>query len=131
MLLGILCLATIESYLGESGNYHKAPFVFGGVDILIFQKILFCFFFMVFLHRFESYNNQYIHYLASTSFTVFFAHPFLISIISSVERKMGLMPNDSWGIYLLSVIFVVSASVCIAITVKKTIPKFSRYLTGY
>ena len=131
ILLGVVFLAIVEDLRGHSGNYHKAAFVYGGVDIIIIQKLLLCFFFMVWLHRFENYHNKYIHYLASTSFTVFFAHPFLIHILMIVFRRMDWHLNESWIVYIFGVLFLTAACVVLAKLTKKIIPKYSRYLTGY
>ena len=43
-----LTLAIYQAYIGELGNYQKSPFIYGGVDLMIVQKILLCLFFMVF-----------------------------------------------------------------------------------
>jgi hypothetical protein len=131
ILLGVIFLAISENFMGHSGNYHKAAFVFGGIDIIIIQKILLCFFFMVWLHRFENYQNKYINYLASTSFAVFFFHPLLIQILRRLIKSMGFSINESWIVYLFWVLVLTAACVGLAKLVKNITPTYSRYLIGY
>ncbi len=131
ILLGVTLLAISEIFLGHSGNYHKAVFAYGGVDVIIIQKILLCFLFMVLLHRFENFHSEYINYLASTSFAVFFIHPFLIRIIRNFFRIINFPNSESWIFYIFSVIFVTASCIGLAKLAKKIIPKYSRYLTGY
>ncbi|MFT5440647.1 MAG: hypothetical protein ACI9MJ_002521, partial [Alphaproteobacteria bacterium] len=83
------------------------------------------------LHRFENHHNKYINYLASTSFAVFFAHPFLISLLRALFKNMGFSINESWIVYLFSVLFLTTTCVGLARLVKFFTPAYSRYLIGY
>ncbi|WP_199774423.1 acyltransferase family protein [Pseudoalteromonas sp. T1lg76] len=129
IILAVILLATYQSTLGIGGNYHKDPFTYGGIDLMFFQKILLCFFFMVFLNRFESNNNKAIHAVASTSFTAFFIHPFIIFFITKLE--LGFMAKDSWFLYFAFVLTISATCVLIAKITKKIIPKYSRFIIGY
>lgn len=125
----VIALAFLEAQLGHVGNYHKSPFSFNGVDILYFQKLFMCFFLLSFLNKFEAYNNNYLHLLASTSFTIFFLHPFLIYAISKVNPDF--LQHESWLMYIALVLVIVCVSIAVAVITKKIIPKYSRYFTGY
>ncbi|MBV1869784.1 MAG: acyltransferase [Gammaproteobacteria bacterium] len=129
-LLGIVVLmAAVQASLGFEGNYHKRLFEYGGVDLMFFQKIVLCFFFMIWLRRFESLNNRAIHSLAATSFTAFFMHPFILWFLHRLN--IDFMFVNSWVVYILFVGAVSVACVLIAKLAKKLSPNYSRYVIGY
>lgn len=129
LLAIILLLAVLQAAMGFVGNYHKMPFVYGGLDIMFAQKISMCMFFLVYLKNFESSANPYLNALATTSFTVYFLHPIIIWV-----AKRGLskyLATDSWIVFALCVISVVIFCVAIAKLMKLIIPRYSRYMVGY
>lgn len=129
LLFIAIALAVIQVAMGDVGNYHKLPFESAGVDILFIQKIFLCLFFMIWLNRFEAYENVAIKTVAATSFTTFFIHPLLLFIL--YRPSFEFMRLDSWWVYSALVIVLISVSVMVAITTKKLFPKFSRYMIGY
>lgn len=129
LFLAVILLALYQSSLGIVGNYHKPAFVYGGIDLIFFQKIIFCFFFMIWLNRFESYNNRVIHAVAATSFTAFFIHPFIISFL--IKLDLNFMATNSWFIFLIFVGTLSMTCIFIAKITKQVIPKYSRYIIGY
>lgn len=129
MFFIVIMLALLEAKLGHVGNYHKSPLHCNGIDIIYFQKLIMCFFLLSFLNKFESYNNYFIHLLASTSFTIFFIHPFLIYIITN--GNFIYLQGGSWFTYLAIVLIIIFISVVIAKTTRKLLPKYSRYIVGY
>jgi hypothetical protein len=129
LLAIVIFLAALQAYSGVVGNYHKPPFEYGGLDIMFIQKIILCLFFMVFLYRFESKNSVITHALAATSFTVFFLHPFIIWSISKSTKKY--LPTDSWMIFILYVVTIITLCVLIAKITRKILPEYSRSLIGY
>jgi surface polysaccharide O-acyltransferase-like enzyme len=128
LLLFAVLLSILQVWSGKNGNYHKNLFAFRGFDIMFFQKIVLCLFFMIWLNRFESYSNKIINTLASTSFTVFFLHPFFIRYI---KKHMLFLKLDSWLIYFFLVLSISALCVIIALIIKKIIPKYSRLFIGY
>ena len=64
LLLFVVLLSILQVWSGKNGNYHKNLFAYGGFDIMFFQKIVLCLFFMIWLNRFESYSNKIINTLA-------------------------------------------------------------------
>ena len=40
ILIVVFALAIFEVFTGAFGNYHKAPFTYGGIDLMIIQKII-------------------------------------------------------------------------------------------
>jgi hypothetical protein len=129
-LLGIVIIMTVlQSYLGFEGNHHKRPFDYGGIDLMYFQKIALCFLLMIWLHRFETFNNKIIHSLAATSFTAFFIHPFILWFLHRLNLEFMIV--NSWFIYVLFVAAISVICILIAKLTKKIIPKYSRYIIGY
>jgi hypothetical protein len=140
LLLIVISLAIYEALINRQGNYHKAAFTLNGIDIMLFQKIILSLFFMVWLHRFEKTSIKIIEIIAATSFSIFFLHGYLISLtkrefehlgISSLEAFTKTLHFSSWLNLTLIVITFVMISSLIAIGLKKAIPEYSRYLTGY
>ncbi len=129
MILLAIVIALLQVNVGVVGNYHKEAFEISSIDLMYIQKILLCFFFMILLNRFENYNNKYIHAIASTSFTVFFIHPFLIWF--TVKLNLPFLNNNSWFIWCIYVVFVSLFCILVAKAFKKFIPKYSRYIIGY
>jgi len=134
ILFCIIVLAFYQTYLGHIGNYHNDPMLSNGIDILLIQKFLMCNFLAVWLHKYEGFNNKYISTLASTSFTVFFLHPFVLWGISKMKSSsiiVFLSSHYPWLLLFLSTLIVIFICVAIAISVKRFFPKYSRYLIGY
>lgn len=129
LLALIVSLAALQENFGYVGNYHKLAFAYGGLDILFIQKILMCLFLLISLKRFESVNNKIIHAVATTSFTVYFLHSFILWGISRAFGKY--LALDSWMMFSLYVAAIVMLCVGIAKATKKAIPKYSRFLPGY
>ncbi len=130
ILLSVLIFSLCQTLLGVE-SYSKAPFVYDGIDINFFQKIAMCFFLMVFLKKYDSFDNKYVSTLAATSFTVFFIHPFFLYGISKVNQLYDLYPENSWLIYVVMVVSIIFSCVFIAIFTKKILPNHSRYITGF
>jgi peptidoglycan/LPS O-acetylase OafA/YrhL len=130
----VIFFAAIQALSGHLSSYHKDPFIYSGIDIMYFQKILLCFFFMVLLERFNSYSNKLLSIIAATSFSIFFTHPYLIYIVEKVFFKLGWSIEkapESWSIYICLVILLIGISVGIALALKKIFPNFSRLIIGY
>jgi hypothetical protein len=140
LILTVLSLAIFEASIGMQGNYHKSAFSFNGIDIMLFQKLTLSLFFMVWLHRFEKTSIKILEIIAATSFSIFFLHGYLISLtkrefhhlgISSLNAFTKTLYLSSWLNLALIVVTFVTISSLIAISLKKWIPEYSRYLTGY
>jgi surface polysaccharide O-acyltransferase-like enzyme len=125
----VIMLAVFQAYLGNSGSYHFSAFEYGGIDLMFFQKLALCFFFMVWLNKFEKLNNALLHSIASTSFTIFFIHPFILLILS--KFKFDFLKQDSWIVFIIFVAVLTASCVLIAKLFKKLFPQSSRYLIGY
>lgn len=129
LLFVALGLAVLQAFIGDVGNYHKAPFESGGIDILFVQKVFLCLFFMIWLNRFESFESPVIKTVAATSFTTFFIHPYILFVL--YQPPFAFTQIDSWLLYTAMVIVMIIISVLVALMTKKLLPKVSRYLIGY
>ncbi len=131
ILIIAFTLALFQAYIGELGNYHKSPFIYSGMDLMIIQKILLCLFFMVFLNRFENYKLRFFEIIASNSFGIFFIHGIVITVISLIKEKLdfSFTPN-SFIIYFIVASIVFLLSLIVTFIVKRIFPKYSRYLIG-
>jgi surface polysaccharide O-acyltransferase-like enzyme len=126
-----LSLAVIQAYIGELGNYHKDPFTFGGIDLMIIQKILLCLFFMIFLNRFENYKLRFLEIIAANSFGVYFTHGIIISFFTTIKKKLDFsFTSNSFITYCLVTILIFFISIIATLFVKRLFPKYSRYLIG-
>jgi len=129
LLFLVIFLAVFQAYIGQHGNYHKNFFDWGGIDIIFFQKLAMCFLFMVWLVKFEDLDNRLIHAVASTSFTAFFIHPFVILVLNNIN--LPFLKLDSWALLAAFVTATISFCVLIAKTTKKIAPKYSKFIIGY
>lgn len=126
-----LFLAVFQASIGEIGNYHKNPFTFGGVDLMMFQKILLCFFFMIFLNRFENSNLKILKVIAANSFGIFFIHGIFIVFVETIKQKMHFSFTPSSFLNYVSVSsFIFIVSLLITILIKKVFSNYSRYIVG-
>lgn len=131
-LLFAIAIALYQAKTGEIGNYHKPPLAYQGLDLMVIQKASLCFFFMVWLHRFENLNSKYINLLASTSFAIYFTHGFLMVLIRGFDKVTGLTTDGSpWLWYPVVTVGMLLTSLVLALGMKRLLPNHSRYIIGY
>ena len=131
-ILGLaLTLAIYQAYIGELGNYHKSPFIYGGMDLMIIQKLLLCLFFMLFLNRIENYKLRFFEIIATNSFGIFFIHGIVIYLLGRIKMEIdfSFTPN-SFIVYFIVASIVFLFSLMVTFIVKRIFPKYSRYLIG-
>lgn len=127
----VLILAIFQAKIGEFGNYHKAPFTFRGIDLMIIQKILLCLLFIVFLNRFENYKLRFFEIIATNSFGIFFTHGIIIWGIGIMKEKLDFsFTSNSFMIFFLVASLVFILSLIATLFVKRIFPKYSRFLVG-
>lgn len=129
LLVITISLAVIQALLGYTGNYHKSILTYAGVDIMYFQKIVMCFFFLIWLKKYDNLEVRTLNLLASTSFAIFFIHPLIISII--YKFQVSFLGYDSFIFLVLITLLVLFLCVIFSLTLKYLIPKHSRYIIGY
>lgn len=127
----VIILGIFQIFSGKLGNSHKAPFTFGGIDLMAIQKIFFCLFFMVYLNRFEKYKFKLLKIIAANSFGIYFIHGILISVIWLIKSKLAFsFTSNSFTIYLLLTTLVFFLSLITTLIVKRIFPKYSKYIVG-
>lgn len=131
LLAAAIGLALLQASIGHIGNYHKAPFEFAGIDIMIFQKVFLCFFFMIWLRRFENVNNTFVTAVSQTSFAIYFIHPYVKWAFEVARARFGFQIDESWVLYAVGVLLVVAFCVACAKLAKLCVPRGSRYVVGY
>ncbi|MDO6758920.1 acyltransferase [Tamlana sp. 2_MG-2023] len=132
LLLLVLGLAIYQAYLGYTGNYH-ADFneINGTIDLMLFQKLAMCLFFMVWLHRFEDYKHPFIDTLAKISFPIFFLHGYILNFLFVIHDSFIHYIKFPWLAYVFFTVLIVVSSVVLAKIIVKVFPKYSLMLIGY
>ena len=129
LFLIVILLAFYQAHLGLVDSYHKDFFEYGGIDLMYIQKLVLCFFLMIWLKRFESNHNKIIQVVADTSFAVYFIHPFILWFFNKLH--VDLTVYNQWFTLIIFVLLLFIICIAIAISVKKFFPKNSRHLIGY
>lgn len=131
LLIIVMVLATFQALLGRYSNYEKLAFVYDGIDLMLLQKSIACILFMVFLHRFENTKTKFLTLLASTSFAIFFIHGYVLYGLTLLKSKLEITFDFAWPTYFLISATIATLSILLALLLKKTFPKHSKYLIGY
>lgn len=130
-LIFAILIAAYQANLGELGNYHKAPFTYRGMDLMIIQKVFLCLFFLVFLNRFENYKIRALEIVAANSFGIFFLHGIFIWILGIIKTQLGYsFTSNSFITYIAVASLVFFLALFVTVLLKKALPKYSRYLVG-
>lgn len=135
LLVIVVGLALLQAiFVAKDGNYHKAPFEYGGIDILLVQKIFMCLLIMTFLHRFENTSSRVLDTLADSSFAIFFIHPFFVIGLEQtplVRFTAEVLPNLPLLRLLVMTAVVVALSMLVAVVIKKIARGHSRSIIGW
>ncbi len=131
----VISLAILQAMIYPGfGNLHKLrPFTFDGLDILILQKIVLCFFFLSLLEKLSEHFPQIplLRLLADASFAIYFIHPWvLIALVGykwlpNVEHMSGLVQ------FAITFPLTVLISMTLAYAIKRCVGQYSRSLTGW
>lgn len=131
LLVSALGVAVVQALLGDAGNYGKPMFAWGGLDLMLLQKVLLCLFMLGFLRRFESKRSKTVDLLSETSFAIFFLHPIVIELFVSSPDAAPLLMEESW------IQFAVLSTICLfgcaalAWAARRAFGAQSRFVTGY
>lgn len=135
MIFGMaaVAMAFMQAILFEGhGNFHKQElFSYGGIDIMLIQKTLLCFFFLSFLQGHEHRKIPSLKLLASSSFALYFIHPWVLTIIRKTEFLSYFEFLPGFGVFVITIPMVVMSSLFIAYSFKRILKKNSRYITGW
>lgn len=117
---------------GNDGNFNKdAIFSFNGIDTMILQKILMCFFLLAILQQLENKEIFFLKHLASTSFAIYFLHPWALYFLykSSFIDHVRFLPG--FLIFLLTVTLVITVCLATAALFKWLLGEKSRFVIGW
>lgn len=130
-LLGVIVFfAILQAFFFEAcGNLQKNPFEWNRIDIALIQKMVMCVFFMIFLHKYEHIESKTLKNLASSSFSLYFLHGWIIYLVSLTQSWY----RPLYGLHLLPLVsvLVLWASYAVALRVKRRFPDKSRMLIGW
>jgi hypothetical protein len=126
-----ILIATISMLFGQVANQQKSPFLYEGFDLMIIQKIVFCFAFMVFFSRYENHKNKLINLISENSFGIFFIHPILLMFIAKIKSVLNFnFPLNYFLIYITFSTVIITISLGLTLLVKKLFPLYSRSILG-
>lgn len=111
---------------GYVGNFHKDILTYNGIDFMILQKTALCFFFMVFLRRYEDVHIPFLDFTAKYSFAIFFLHCYLILW----GERIGGLKNGNLITLIFATLLLSCLSTGIAAGIKKLLPAHSRKIIG-
>lgn len=114
------------------GNFHKeAIFSYAGIDMMLLQKILMCFFLLSILQKFKNKNLPFLKYMASASFAIYFIHPWILYFFSylSIFVRFNYLPGVLG--FAFTLLIVLALSLAIALIFKWALPHKSRFLIGW
>lgn len=132
LLVVVIALAFGQALMGDMGSYGKPAFQYGGIDLMLLQKVLFCFLLLVWLRRYEHSHWPIAGKIAAYSFGIYFIHALFMSVLVLIKEQYGLQfsPAQSLLFYPLGVAFITAFSMGVAYMVKRVFPRHSRYLVG-
>jgi len=129
----VILLSALQALFFEGhGNFHKEEiFSYGGIDIIIVQKILLCFFLLSILQKYENAHIPTLKLLASSSFAIFFIHPWILLVLSKTGFLSFLEFLPGMGVFIITVPLVLISSLLVAYIIKLGLKKNSRYVIGW
>lgn len=135
LLLGllVLSLSALQVIVYDSiGNSHKeAIFTFEKFDIMIWQKVAMCFFFMSLLDKLENKDIPALKYLAETSFAIFFIHPWVFFLYGYyvIYQPLSFLSSPMFTVF--NAVSAIVISMIIAKVLKLVFHRNSRMIIGY
>lgn len=111
-------------------NQLLPSFVVKKFDVMMVQKILFCFIFFLLFKRIKS-ELLVLNTLAKYSFGIYFIHPLFILFLFKIVSLLKITyQTESFLAYLITASFVLFSSLGLAIIVKNILGPKSKYFIG-
>ncbi|RLS32359.1 MAG: acyltransferase [Planctomycetota bacterium] len=134
--IGILGLAFAQAVcFTEYGNLHKPALQWGGIDLMLPQKMLVCLLLYSLFSRVSCLNQPILKTLATSSFALFFLHPLLIIVLHKVVSADTSSTPFGTPIEVIQVavwaIVVTGLSYAIASAIRWCLPAVSRRIIGW
>ncbi|MDO9424780.1 MAG: acyltransferase [Methylobacter sp.] len=114
------------------GNFHKeSMFSYEGIDMIVLQKILMCFFLLSVTQKFEHKDLPFLKYIASASFAIYFIHPWILYFFDylSVFKRFNFLPGVLGSV--ITVPLVIAICLSIAAMFKWALASKSRFVIGW
>jgi len=128
--LGVLFVAALHTVLAERGNFYKAPWIWGGIDLMLVQKVFLIPLLYFACRRLRNRVLPGLKLLADASFCIFFLHWAVIDAVWSTGVVQQL-PITGLGQAALLSISGVYASVGAGYAVRRLAGAHSRLLIGW
>lgn len=97
------------------------------------QKFCFILFLLSFFHKYESTSISVLNLIASTSFALFFIHPFVLTLLYKVKSAFHFnnpgLPEIFW--FAITILIVISISLLLAEYSKMIFRGKSRMIIGW
>ncbi len=117
--------------IGENGPVTKESiFSYNGIDIIIFQKILLCFFLVSVLQKFETKKIPLLKFIAAKSLSIYFLHYWIIYFFYKSEFYQILHFLPGFVLFIITALIALTTSILIALSFTFILGKKSRYLIG-
>jgi surface polysaccharide O-acyltransferase-like enzyme len=101
------------------------------IDLMLFQKLFFCFVFLLSLKKINSLSWGIVKILATYSYGIFFLHTIILSLIRFVTTLLGIsFRTDSFLIYLSISTIVLFLSLIGVLIIKRILGSKSKYYIG-
>lgn len=135
----VIVSALLQTYVWvHIGNYHKAAFTYGGLDLQFIQILFGCIFTLsICRHINWHWLQAHLFWLAELSFPIFFIHPFFTFALQKLAifpslKHLFLVTDVSSSLILFMLVFVVQlyGSAGIALLIRKLFKDRSKLLIG-
>ncbi len=134
LLAAVFLFAFLQArYYPVFGNLHKPALQAALPDVLLLQKLFLALFFMILLHRYEERESWVLDRLASTSFAIYFLHPWVLWGAQLVFNQRLAVIESMRGpvLWLVMTPLVVVLSMALAEGIRYLFRDHSRSVIGY
>ena len=135
LILGIIVfiLAILQVVIYDQiGSFHKESiFTIEKFDIMIWQKVVMCFFFVSMLAKLENKKIPLLKYIAETSFAIYFIHPWVFFFYGYYSIYQHLSFLSVSMATLFNILTALLISLIIATFIKLIFRRNSRSIIGY
>ncbi|KJV06312.1 hypothetical protein VZ94_12335 [Methylocucumis oryzae] len=127
----LMSMAQILLY-DHYGNFHRNLLLsYDGIDMMLLQKILMCFFLLSVLQKFEHKDLPFLKYIASASFAIYFIHPWVLYFFEYLSDFGHLNIFIGQLGFVVATPVVLAISLVMAATFKKAFPNKSPFIVGW
>lgn len=135
----IAIAALIQTYVWvHLGNYHKAAFVYDGMDLQFIQTLFSCSALLALCsHIHWGWLQRHLCWLAELSFPIFFIHPLLTMAVENIAALDAIkhyfpVPSLAISFFVFTLVFLLQlyGSAGIAVVIQKSFHTRSRWFIG-